>query len=82
MLRFITNHEVDAADTPGEVLVRCNVLLYEYRSGAQRRNVALNVHPARCEYRLRAIAGDWKIAYKKIAPLALDGLLPTMTFLI
>jgi hypothetical protein len=64
------------------VLVRANVLLYEYRSGAQRRNVTPNAHPARCEYRLRSIDGTWKIAYKKITLLTLDALLPTMTFLI
>jgi 3-phenylpropionate/cinnamic acid dioxygenase small subunit len=81
-LRFITNVEVEPADVPGEMLVRCNVLLYEYRAGAQRRNVTPNAHPARCEYRLRRVEGAWKIAYKKIVLLTLDALLPTMTFLI
>jgi 3-phenylpropionate/cinnamic acid dioxygenase small subunit len=81
-LRFVTNVEVEAAEAPGEVFVRANVLLYEYRAGAQRRNVTPNAHPARCEYRLRNVDGAWKIAYKKIVLLTLDGLLPTMTYLI
>jgi benzoate/toluate 1,2-dioxygenase beta subunit len=81
-LRFVSNVEVEPADAPGEVLVRCNLLLHEYRSGAQRRNVAPNVHPARCEYRLRHDGGAWKIAYKKTAFLLLDAQLPSMTFLI
>lgn len=81
-MRFISNVEVEPAAAPGEQFVRCNLLLHEYRSGAQRRNVVPNVHAARCEYRLRFDDGAWKIAYKKIVFLTLDALLPSMTFLI
>jgi 3-phenylpropionate/cinnamic acid dioxygenase small subunit len=81
-LRFISNVEVEPANAAGEQLVRCNLLLHEYRSGAQRRNVAPNAHAARCEYRLRHEDGAWKIAYKKIVFLTLDAQLPSMTFLI
>jgi benzoate/toluate 1,2-dioxygenase beta subunit len=81
-LRVISNVEVEAAAAPDEVALHCNLVLYEYRSGAQRRNVAPNVHPARCEYRLRRDGGEWKICYKKIVFLTLDAQLPSMTFLI
>jgi benzoate/toluate 1,2-dioxygenase beta subunit len=81
-LRFISNVEVEETAVAGEVFVRCNLLLYEYRSGAQRRNVGPHAHPARCEYRLRHTGEGWKIAYKKVVFLMLDAPLPSMTFLI
>jgi 3-phenylpropionate/cinnamic acid dioxygenase small subunit len=81
-LRFISNVECEEGPAPGEALVRCNLLLYEFRSGAQRRTVAPNIHPARCEYRLRATESGWKIAYKKVSLLLMDARLPPMSFLI
>jgi benzoate/toluate 1,2-dioxygenase beta subunit len=81
-LRFISNVECEDGPAPGDVLVRCNLLLYEFRSGAQRRSIAPNVHPARCEYRLRATDAGWKIAYKKVSLLLMDASLPPMSFLI
>jgi benzoate/toluate 1,2-dioxygenase beta subunit len=81
-MRFISNVEVEPVDANGEVRVRCYLLLHEYRSGAQRRAITPNVHPARCEYRLRHEGDGWKIAYKKVVFLTLDAQLPSMTFLI
>jgi 3-phenylpropionate/cinnamic acid dioxygenase small subunit len=81
-VRFISNVEVEGADVGDEVVVRCNMLLYEYRSGGQRRNIAPHAHPARCEYRLRQGSDGWKIAYKKVTFLMLDAPLPSMNFLI
>ena len=80
-VRYITN--VECEETEGaDVLVRCNLLLHEYRTGAQRRGVVPNTFSAHCEYRLRFEAGAWKIAFKKVALLALNGPLPPLTFLI
>jgi benzoate/toluate 1,2-dioxygenase beta subunit len=81
-LRFLSNVECEEGASPDEAIVRCNMLLYEYRSGAQRRNVAPHVHPARCEYRLRADGDGWKIAFKKVSLLLMDAPLPPMSFLI
>ena len=81
-LRFISNVECEDGPTAGEAIVRCNLLLYEYRSGGSRRNIVPNIHPARCVYRLRAGEGGWKIAYKKVSLLLMDAQLPPMSFLI
>lgn len=81
-LRFLSNVECENAPQPGESIVRCNLLLYEYRSGGARRSIAPNVHPARCVYRLRLEDGAWKIAYKKVSLLLMDARLPPMSFLI
>jgi 3-phenylpropionate/cinnamic acid dioxygenase small subunit len=81
-VRFVSNVEVEDAPAPDDVRIHCNLLLYEYRSGAQRRNVAPSAHAARCVYRLRKTPDGWKIAYKQVTFLTLDGPLPSMTFLI
>jgi 3-phenylpropionate/cinnamic acid dioxygenase small subunit len=80
-VRYLTNIECDAGDD-AEFVVRCNLLLHEYRSGAQRRDVVPAAYSAHCEYRLRAEDGTWKIAFKKVALLAMNAPLPPLTFIL
>jgi 3-phenylpropionate/cinnamic acid dioxygenase small subunit len=80
-VRYVTNVECDepsGTDFP----VRCNLLLHEYRAGAQRRNVVPNVLSAHCDYRLRFEEDGWKIAFKKVSLLSLNGPLPPFTFIV
>lgn len=82
-VRFISNVEVEPGDGAGEVQVFCTLLLCEFRPGQQRRQMSVpHWYAARCRYRLRRVDGDWKIAFKKISLLDMDGILNAMTFLI
>ena len=78
-VRFVSNIEVQSDDS--EAVLRCNTLLYEYRSGSSRRDsLNVNVYPSRCEYLLRKSAGSWLMARKKLVLCQLDGPLDAMTF--
>ena len=56
----------------------CNQVIYLYRDNDQRRDQPLDVLPAQCEYRLRRVGDAWQIAYKKVALLNGDGLVPLL----
>lgn len=80
----LTNIEVLAADEPDQATVRCNLILYEQRPG-DPGHVGLGAprsFAGRCEYRLRRVAGDWRISDKKVD--LLDRELPhyNLTFMI
>ncbi|MGA2393624.1 MAG: aromatic-ring-hydroxylating dioxygenase subunit beta [Candidatus Lustribacter sp.] len=81
-VRIVSNVEVEPAAATGEVTVHCALLLCEYRPGSARRDAVPRTFAARCRYRLRPAGGDWKIAYKKVSLLAMDGALPAMTFVL
>ena len=82
-VRFISNVEVEAADDPNEVLVFSNMLLTEFRPGLQRRQMSLpHWYAAKVRHRLRLVEGEWKIAFKKVSLLDMDGILNAMTFFI
>lgn len=72
-LRVVSNVEVEPTEAR-EVRVRCNQLIAEMRPGGPGQ-VGLNTPrwlAARCEYRLREVDGDWRIAYKKVVLLDAD----------
>lgn len=58
--------------------IACNQVIYLYRENDQRRDQALDVLPAQCEYRLRRVGEAWQITYKKVALLNSDGLVPLL----
>jgi 3-phenylpropionate/cinnamic acid dioxygenase small subunit len=64
------------------VLVRSNLVLFEFKPNAQRRMEPVNVFPAACEHDLVGSEGDWKIRRKKVVLLAADGTITNLTFLI
>jgi 3-phenylpropionate/cinnamic acid dioxygenase small subunit len=68
-VHFCSNIQVASTDREDEVLVRCNVLVYEMRPvtthGLEIMRGVPREFPARCEYRLRSGA-SWKIAEKKV----------------
>ena len=55
---FVTNIMVD--ERADDVHVRSSLLLYIVHGSDVRH------HPISCEYRLRHVEGEWKIAYKKV----------------
>ncbi|MGH2436087.1 MAG: aromatic-ring-hydroxylating dioxygenase subunit beta [bacterium] len=67
-VHFVSNVEVEPAQSNGESLVRCHQLIAEMRPGGPGQ-AGLNAPrwlAARCEYRLRNVDGAWKIAQKKV----------------
>lgn len=58
--------------------IACNQVIYLYRDNDQRRDQALEILPAQCEYRLQRQAEQWRITYKKVALLSSDGLVPLL----
>jgi 3-phenylpropionate/cinnamic acid dioxygenase small subunit len=83
-VHFVTNVDVDGPQGE-EVLIRCNVLVYEMRPGGffgleVGRGVP-RPFPARCEYRLRW-DGAWKIREKKVILLNRSEPIYNLTFII
>lgn len=79
----VSNVEVEPG-AEGEVLVRCVQLIAEMRPGGPGQ-VGLGkprVFAARCEYRLREVEGDLRIALKKVVLLESDRPLYNLTFII
>lgn len=58
--------------------IACNQVIYLYRENDQRRDQILDTLPAQCEYRLQRHGDQWRIAYKKVALLTGDGLVPLL----
>jgi 3-phenylpropionate/cinnamic acid dioxygenase small subunit len=56
---FVTN--VAVVERAEDLSVRSSVLLYVVRENGVRH------HPISCEYRLRAVDGGWKIAFKQVS---------------
>lgn len=80
VVRAVSNIEVH----PGagdEVAVDFVNVLFSWRAGGQRFEPLYTI-PMRCEYRLRSVDGQWKIAYRQLNILQRDGTLPPMTFVI
>lgn len=83
-VHVIGNVELGDQDEKGDFIVYCTQVIGETRSGGQRQ-VGLNqtrVLFARCEYRLRAAAGTWRISMKKMLLLNRDQPLYNLTFLL
>ncbi len=72
-IHFVSNVEV-TSDGEGEALVHCAQLIAEMRPGGsgQAGLNAPRLLAARCEYRLRRVGHEWKIARKKVVFLNAD----------
>lgn len=73
-VHFVSNVEVEPAQSNGENLVRCHQLIAEMRPGGLGQ-AGLNAPrwiAARCEYRLRNVDGAWRIVQKKVVFLNSD----------
>jgi 3-phenylpropionate/cinnamic acid dioxygenase small subunit len=83
-VRFITNVSVEQISPDDEhAVVRCNLMLAEYRPGVNRDNrYGASWRASHCEYRLRSVGGAWKVAYRKIMLLDNHGALPAMTYVL
>jgi len=73
----VSNVLLERSDATSAELA-CNQVIYLYRDNDQRRDQPLDVLPAQCEYRLRRLGDAWRIAYKKVALLNGDGLVPLL----
>jgi 3-phenylpropionate/cinnamic acid dioxygenase small subunit len=82
-VRLVANVEVERG-TDGDPLVRCTQLIGELRPGGQGQ-VGLNdqrLFLGRCEYRLRRVEAEWRIAFKKVLLLNADQPIYNLTFII
>lgn len=78
------NVEVEEPDASGDVLVRCNQVITELRSGG-RLQVGLNQQrsfSARGEYLLRHTSQGWRIRLKKLILIDADQPLYNLTFVL
>lgn len=83
MIRYVTNVEVEPAEREDEVLIHSCVWLATFRPGAQRVDDIKPVYyAARQQHRLRQVDGTWKIAFKKVSLLEMNGHLGAMTHII
>ncbi len=83
MIRMVTNVEVEPAERDDEVLLHSCLWLCTFKSGAQRVDDVKPVYyAARQQHRLRQVDGQWKIAFKKVSLLEMNGHLGAMTHII
>lgn len=83
MIRYVTNVEVESAERDDEVTLHSCVWITTFKSGAQRvDDIDVRNYSTRQEHRLRLVDGQWKIAYKKVTLLNLNGHLNEMTHVI
>lgn len=78
-----TIHSISNVEVEGD-LVRCVQFIAEIRPGGPGQVGLGNprTFPARCEYRLREVDGDLKIALKKVVLLESDRPLYNLTFIV
>jgi benzoate/toluate 1,2-dioxygenase beta subunit len=83
MIRFVSNVEVEDAERDDEVTVHSVVWLTTFKSGAQRvDDIDVRNYSTRQQHRLRMADGQWRIAFKKVTLLNLNGHLNEMTHII
>jgi 3-phenylpropionate/cinnamic acid dioxygenase small subunit len=84
-VHLVSNIRVEDAESDDEVIIRCNVVVYEMRAvtthGLEVARGVPREFPARCEYRLRKADG-WKIAEKKVLLLQRNTPIYNMSFAI
>ncbi len=82
-LHQISNIAIAPGEQDGEIAVRSNQVIYEFKNNSQRRLEPLNIFPAFCEHILRrADTGVWQIRYKKVGLLNCDAEITNLTFLL
>ena len=82
-VRLVTNVEVEPGPD-GQSMVRCTQMIGELRPGG-RGQVGLNdqrLFLGRCEYLLRRVDEEWRIARKKVVLLNADQPIYNLTFII
>lgn len=82
-IRSISNVQVEAGGSGGIAVVRCNLLIFEFRPG-DRQQVGLaqqRLLGARCEYRLRR-DDEWKILLKKVVLIDRDAPMFNLSFIV
>ncbi len=84
-IHYLSNVEVEPS-APGEVLLRCNVLILELRPGdhqaIQKGLGNQRALAGRCFYRLVSADGGWRIALKKVMLIDRDMPLYNLTFVL
>ncbi|MBL4622191.1 MAG: aromatic-ring-hydroxylating dioxygenase subunit beta [Immundisolibacteraceae bacterium] len=79
----LANIQVDAAEQNNEIIVRCHLVIYEYRHNHHLLSMdTVMQYPARCEYRLKPSAESFQIVLRKINLIAANGVLGNMGFII
>ena len=79
----LSNLVVTQQDPNGELTVRCNLVIHDYRHNHHLLSMDTVVqYPARCEYRLRPAGDSYQIVLRKINLLAANGTLGNMGFII
>ncbi|MFT5349460.1 MAG: 3-phenylpropionate/cinnamic acid dioxygenase small subunit [Gammaproteobacteria bacterium] len=85
-IHFITNIEVEETESPTEVLLRCNTLIYEMRPGdhqqLQKGLATPRAIACRCCYHLRQSEETWRIAMKQVNLINRDLPLQNITFIL
>ena len=86
IIHLSSNIATEDTDRGEEILVRCNVVVYEMRPGGfQGLEVGRGVlrsFPARFAYRLRRSDVLWRIAEKKVVLIARDEPLYNLSFIV
>ena len=83
-VHFISNVESGAGEKDGHSVVYCNFALYELRAGDPRQ-IGLGEQRSivgRCEYHLRFINAQWRIALKKVIMMDRDLPIHNLSFII
>jgi len=85
-IHFITNVEVEETESPSEVTIGCNTLIYEMRPGDhQQLQPGLAIPRAfacRCRYQLKQEGDTWRIAMKQVILINRDLPLQNITFIL
>ena len=70
-------------ETDGEVKVRSNVVIYDYRDNHHLRSMdAIVQYPARCQYLLRKSGDSYQIALKKVNLINSNGAMGNVAFIL
>lgn len=83
-VHLVGNLELAGTDAKGDTRVLCNQLIAELRPGGERQ-IGLNttrLFAAGCEYRLRRVGDDCRIALKKMLLIDSDQPLYNLTFML
>jgi len=85
-IHFISNVEVEKAETANAASIRCNTIVYEMRPGDhQQLQLGLadvRTFASRCYYKLLQQNGDWRISQKQVILINRDLPLENITFIL
>lgn len=85
-IHFISNVEVESAESALTAIVRCNTIIYEMRPGDHQMLQAglaeVRTFVGRCRYSFLQQNGNWRIALKQILLINRDLPLENITFIL